>query len=122
MDSVFIAEQLLNGIAYGLMLFLLAAGLTLVFGIMDTLNLAHGALYMGGAYVAASVMQASNNFFLSVVASMAVIMLCAMLLEVLVMRRITRTSNSMAHSIIAAMEATTLRKKLLLTCITLAAT
>ncbi len=93
MDSVFIAEQLLNGIAYGLMLFLLAAGLTLVFGIMDTLNLAHGALYMGGAYVAASVMQASNNFFLSVVASMAVIMLCAMLLEVLVMRRMYRSGH-----------------------------
>ena len=53
MSPVFITEQLLNGIGYGLMLFLLAAGLTLVFGIMDVMNLAHGSLYMVGAYVAA---------------------------------------------------------------------
>ena len=50
-----VAEQLLNGLQFGLMLFLIAAGLTLVFGIMDVLNLAHGSLYMIGAYVAASV-------------------------------------------------------------------
>lgn len=49
MDLVFLLEQTLNGLGYGLMLFLLAAGLTLVFGIMDTLNLAHGALFMAGA-------------------------------------------------------------------------
>ncbi len=52
MDAIFVFEQLLNGLGYGLMLFLIAAGLTLVFGIMDTMNLAHGSLYMAGAYVA----------------------------------------------------------------------
>ena len=53
MDFIFVFEQVLNGLGYGLMLFLIAAGLTLVFGIMDTMNLAHGSLYMAGAYVAA---------------------------------------------------------------------
>ena len=46
-------EQVLNGLQYSALLFLLSAGLTLVFGIMDILNLAHGSLYMAGAYVAA---------------------------------------------------------------------
>jgi pimeloyl-ACP methyl ester carboxylesterase len=53
MSGTLIAEQLLNGLQFGLMLFLIAAGLTLVFGILDILNVAHGSLYMAGAYVAA---------------------------------------------------------------------
>ena len=47
-------EQTLNGLQFGVMLFLLAAGLTLVFGIMGVINLAHGSMYMIGAYVAAT--------------------------------------------------------------------
>lgn len=93
MDSVFIIEQFLNGVAYGLMLFLLAAGLTLVFGIMDTLNLAHGALYMGGAYVAASVAQVSGNFYLGVGAAIVVMMLCASIVELTIMRRMYRSGH-----------------------------
>ena len=50
--GILILEQALNGLQFGLMLFLLAAGLTLVFGIMDMINLAHGSLYMIGAYLA----------------------------------------------------------------------
>ena len=57
-----ILEQALNGLQFGLMLFLLAAGLTLVFGIMDMINLAHGSLYMIGAYLAAAVTQACGSF------------------------------------------------------------
>ena len=49
-----VVEQFLNGLQFGLLLFLLAAGLTLVFGIMDLVNLAHGSLYMMGAYFAAT--------------------------------------------------------------------
>jgi len=49
-----VVEQFLNGLQFGLLLFLLAAGLTLVFGIMDLVNLAHGSLYMMGAYCAAT--------------------------------------------------------------------
>ena len=66
-----IAEQLLNGLQLGLMLFLLAAGLTLVFGIMDTINLAHGSLYMIGAYIAASVIEAPGSFLLGIAAAIA---------------------------------------------------
>ncbi len=51
---LYFIEQLLNGIQLGMLLFLLAAGLTLIFGIMDLVNLAHGSLYMIGAYFAAT--------------------------------------------------------------------
>ena len=54
MSWILILEQALNGLQFGLMLFLLAAGLTLVFGIMDMINLAHGSLYMLGAFLAAT--------------------------------------------------------------------
>ena len=54
MTGILVLEQALNGLQFGLMLFLLAAGLTLVFGIMDMINLAHGSLYMVGAYLIAS--------------------------------------------------------------------
>ena len=53
MTGLLVVEQLLNGLQFGLMLFLLAAGLTLVFGVMDMINLAHGSLYMVGAFLAA---------------------------------------------------------------------
>jgi branched-chain amino acid transport system permease protein len=62
MSGILVLEQLLNGLGYGLMLFLLAAGLTLVFGIMDVLNLAHGSLFMAGAYVAAVAHTRSGSF------------------------------------------------------------
>jgi branched-chain amino acid transport system permease protein len=56
-----VVEQFLNGLQFGLLLFLLAAGLTLVFGIMDFVNLAHGSLYMMGAYFAAPVSARAQN-------------------------------------------------------------
>jgi branched-chain amino acid transport system permease protein len=55
MNALMLLEQALNGLQFGLMLFLLAAGLTLVFGIMDMINLAHGSLYMVGAYLVATI-------------------------------------------------------------------
>ncbi|MDO4705154.1 MAG: branched-chain amino acid ABC transporter permease, partial [Comamonadaceae bacterium] len=64
MQTTLVLEQLLNGLQFGLMLFLLAAGLTLVFGIMDMINLAHGSLYMIGAYLIASIAAASGSFWL----------------------------------------------------------
>ena len=62
-----VVEQFLNGLQFGLLLFLLAAGLTLVFGIMDFVNLAHGSLYMMGAYFAASFVAWTGNFIIGVV-------------------------------------------------------
>ena len=88
MTSTLITEQLLNGLQFGLMLFLIAAGLTLVFGIMDIMNLAHGSLYMAGAYIAALVMQASGSFILAVLLAALVTGGVALVLEVVLIRRL----------------------------------
>ena len=64
-------EQCLNGLQFGLLLFLLAAGLTLVFGIMDLVNLAHGSLYMIGAYFAATFAAWTGSFLLGAVLALA---------------------------------------------------
>ena len=81
-------EQTLNGIQFGLMLFLLAAGLTLVFGIMDMINLAHGSLYMIGAYLMASLAQATGSFWLALPLAMLATALVGALLEVSILRRL----------------------------------
>ncbi|HXJ10412.1 MAG TPA: branched-chain amino acid ABC transporter permease [Burkholderiales bacterium] len=86
MSWVLIAEQSLNGLQFGLMLFLLAAGLTLVFGIMDMINLAHGSLYMLGAFIAASLVQATGSFVLGVVLAVPATALLGMALEVVLLR------------------------------------
>ncbi len=83
-----ILEQALNGLQFGLMLFLLAAGLTLVFGIMDMINLAHGSLYMAGAYLAASATQASGSFMVGIAVAMLGTAILGALLEVTLLRRL----------------------------------
>lgn len=83
-----VLEQALNGLQFGLMLFLLAAGLTLVFGIMDMINLAHGSLYMVGAYLAAAAAQASGSFLVGVGAAVAGTALLGVALEVSLLRRL----------------------------------
>jgi branched-subunit amino acid ABC-type transport system permease component len=93
MTVTLLAEQLLNGIQFGLMLFLLAAGLTLVFGIMDVLNLAHGSLYMIGAYIAASVAQATGSFWIALPAAVAATGLVGLALEVTLIRRLYRRDH-----------------------------
>jgi len=81
-------EQCLNGLQFGLLLFLLAAGLTLVFGIMDLVNLAHGSLYMIGAYFAATFAAFTGSFLLGAALALAATLLVGMVLEVIVMRRL----------------------------------
>jgi branched-chain amino acid transport system permease protein len=93
MDPIFLLEQLLNGLGYGFMLFLLAAGLTLVFGIMDMLNLAHGALFMVGGYVAAMIHAHTGSFVGAVVAAVAVTALLALLLETTLIRRLYKRDH-----------------------------
>ena len=88
MTVVLFLEQTLNGLQQGVMLFLMAAGLTLVFGIMHLINLAHGSLYMLGAYVTATVTMVSGNFFLGVLAGMAAAGLAGVLIELIAMRRL----------------------------------
>jgi branched-chain amino acid transport system permease protein len=88
-----ILEQALNGLQFGLMLFLLAAGLTLVFGIMDMINLAHGSLYMVGAYIAASVAEQSGSFVLAVIVAIGATAIIGALLELAVLRRLYRRDH-----------------------------
>lgn len=83
-----VLEQILNGLQFGLMLFLLAAGLTLVFGIMDMINLSHGSLYMGGAYLGTAAAQASGSFLLGILAAMLGMAAAGVVLEVLLLRRL----------------------------------
>jgi branched-chain amino acid transport system permease protein len=81
-------EQFLNGIQLGMLLFLLAAGLTLIFGIMDLVNLAHGSLYMLGAYFAASFAEWTDSFLLGAILALAATALVGMALEVVAVRRL----------------------------------
>ena len=81
-------EQCLNGLQLGLLLFLLAAGLTLIFGIMDLVNLAHGSLYMIGAYFAATFATATGSFVLGAILALIATLLVGMALEVVAIRRL----------------------------------
>ncbi|MFN3391594.1 MAG: branched-chain amino acid ABC transporter permease [Meiothermus ruber] len=90
--SLFI-EQVLNGFQFGLMLFLLAAGLTLVLGIMDTINLAHGSLYMIGAYLTATLVGVTGSFWLAVLGAVLGTALIGMLLELSVLRQLYRRDH-----------------------------
>jgi branched-chain amino acid transport system permease protein len=86
MPTLLIVEQLLNGLQFGLMLFLLAAGLTLVFGVMDMINLAHGSLYMVGAFVAAWLVAKTGSFVWGVLGAIGLTALFGMLLEITLLR------------------------------------
>src|SRR5437764_6599404 len=83
-----VVEQFLNGLQFGLLLFLLAAGLTLVSGIMDFVNLAHGSLYMMGAYFAASFGAWTGNFILGVVLALGATLLLGIILRFLALRHL----------------------------------
>src|SRR5580765_7636557 len=79
-------EQCLNGLQFGLLLFMLAAGLTLVFGIMNLVNLAHGSLYMIGAYFAAALIGWTGNYLLGVALALLATLVVGMLVEVVALR------------------------------------
>jgi branched-chain amino acid transport system permease protein len=85
---LYFVEQCLNGIELGMLLFLLAAGLTLVFGIMDLVNLAHGSLYMLGAYFAASFAALTGSFVIAVVLAVVCSLVAGMALEIVAIRRL----------------------------------
>jgi len=79
-------EQLLNGVQFGVMLFLMAAGLTLVFGIMNLVNLAHGSLYMMGAYFTVAAVNWTGYYVAGVLLGLAATLLLGMLVEVVTLR------------------------------------
>ena len=80
--------QMLNGVQLGLLMFLLAAGLTLTFGIMDLVNLAHGSLYMMGAYIAWMLIGWTDSFVLGALLALPATFLLGIAVEAIVMRRL----------------------------------
>ena len=88
-----VIEQILNGLQLGVTLFLMSAGLTLVFGIMQVINLAHGSFYMIGAYVAATVTARSGSFLLGLLVALPAAALVGMLVEAIVLRRLYKKDH-----------------------------
>src|SRR4029078_12852075 len=80
--------QVLNGVQLGLLMFLLAAGLTLTFGIMDLVNLAHGSLYMMGAYFAWTLIGWTHSFALGALLALPACFLLGVIVEVVIARRL----------------------------------
>lgn len=87
-SSILLIEQILNGLQFGVMLFLMAAGLTLIFGVMGLINLAHGSLYMVGAFAAAAVAGATGSFVLALAASLVAAAVAGAVVELVVIRRL----------------------------------
>jgi branched-chain amino acid transport system permease protein len=95
MSTLFLI-QLLNGLQLGVLLFLLAAGLTLVFGIMDFVNLAHGSLYMIGAFICASLTFLTGSFVWGVLLAIPIVAVIGYFFEVLIVRHLYE-SNHLDH-------------------------
>lgn len=86
MDPYLFLIQGLNGLQFGVMLFLMAAGLTLIFGVMNLINLAHGSLYMLGAYLAATLQHHTGSFLLAVAGAIPLTILIGMAVEMVALR------------------------------------
>lgn len=93
MTASFLAAQLLNGLQLGFLLFLMAAGLSLIFGIMGVINLAHGSFYMLGAFVAATVQARTGSFLAALLGGMAAAVVLGIAVETLVMRHLYRRDH-----------------------------
>ena len=88
MDFSLLATQLLNGVQLGVLLFLLASGLTLIFGIMDFVNLAHGSFYMIGAFVCATLTFATGSFFLAIFLAIPITAVVGLVVESTIISRL----------------------------------
>ncbi|MEI8146255.1 MAG: branched-chain amino acid ABC transporter permease, partial [Alphaproteobacteria bacterium] len=88
MSTTLFFVQTLNGLQFGIILFLIAAGLTLVFGVMDFINLAHGVQYMVGAYLTATFTALTGNFLLGILMALPTALALGLLLEVLIFRHL----------------------------------
>ena len=88
MSAGLVIVQILNGLQLGVLLFLIAAGLTLVFGVMDFINLAHGAQYMLGAYLAVAFFALTDSFLMALVLALAAALAFGLALEFLVFRHL----------------------------------
>jgi branched-chain amino acid transport system permease protein len=88
MSAALLIVQILNGLQLGVLLFLIAAGLTLVFGVMNFINLAHGVQYMLGAYLAVSFHALTGDFLLAIALALIAALAFGLVLEVLVFRHL----------------------------------
>ena len=93
MELPFFLIQLLNSVQYGLLLFLIASGLTLTLGIMGIINVAHGSFYMIGAYLAYSLSSLTNNLLLSILIGVPLTVGLGVLLEWLILSRLYRREH-----------------------------
>ena len=93
MTFTLLAVQILNGLQFGVILFLVAAGLTLVFGVMDFVNLAHGVQYMIGAYLTATAVAATGSFVFGLLGGLAGALILGFLLEIVLFRHLTRRDH-----------------------------
>ena len=84
----FVQSRPINGLQLGLLLFLVASGLTLVFGILDFVNLAHGSIYMLGAFICASLTFLTGNFLLAMVLALPIVALIGYLIERIIVQRL----------------------------------
>ena len=93
MDWNLLITQLMNGLQLGLLLFLLASGLTLIFGIMDFINLSHGSFYMIGAYFCGTVVAKTGSFFTGVIVGLIGVFIVGALVEWLIARKLYRQDH-----------------------------
>ena len=94
MELALFIEQCLNGLQFGVLLFLLAAGLTLTFGIMDLVNLAHGSMYMLGAFVGATIFLWTESFVLALLIGIPVVAGVGILTEITTLRSLYQAPSS----------------------------
>ena len=93
MDPLLLLEQFFNGLQFGIMLFLIAAGLTLVFGIMDMVNLAHGSLVMIGAYLATTFIGWTGSFLLGIILAIPATFVIGALVEIIALRTLYQRNH-----------------------------
>lgn len=93
MDWNLLIIQLMNGLQLGLLLFLLASGLTLIFGIMDFINLSHGSFYMIGAYFCGTIVDLTGSFLAGVVIALICTFAIGVMVELLIARRLYRSDH-----------------------------
>jgi branched-chain amino acid transport system permease protein len=93
MTAALLVEQLFNGLQFGMILFLMAAGVTLVFGIMRIINLAHGAMFMLGGYFLAEAVERTHSLAIAIAIAMAAVVAVAVVLEYVVLRPLYARSH-----------------------------
>ncbi len=93
MTAAFLVEQLMNGLQFGVMLFLMSAGLTLTFGIMNFINLTHSSFYMLGAFFASSFYALLGNFYLAILCGVAATLAAGLIIDAIALRRLYRRTH-----------------------------